>query len=222
MGVLGCRAQGEGRRDWTALLCLVVVVAAGAGCRDGVGFADLWLTADQQGQRLFERGEYAEAAARFEDPMWKGAALYRSEQFGAAINQWAQVDTAEAWFNRGNALAHTERYDEAIAAYRRALELRPEYPEATANIEYVRLFLPLEFEGGTMGTQGRDAAADKVVFDADADRLDQEGTDTIVEQTGGMVSDAQLAEIWLRQVDASPAAFLRYKFQYQASQSGTD
>ena len=32
----------------------------------------LWLTQDQQGQRLFEQGEFTEAAATFRDPMWQG------------------------------------------------------------------------------------------------------------------------------------------------------
>ena len=45
------------------------------------------------------------------------------------------VDAAEAWFARGNALAHLERYEEAIAAYRQALERRPDDPKAAANIE---------------------------------------------------------------------------------------
>ena len=200
----------------------LILAACCTGCGVGVRFVDLWLTPDQQGQRLFERGDFAEAALVFEDPLWKGTALYRSEQFGAAIAQWTQLDNAEAWFNRGNALAHMEQYEEAIAAYERALELQPDHSAAMTNIDYLQPFLPLEFEGGTMGTEGRDAAADEVVFDADGDRLDQQGIDTEVEESGGMMTDAQLAEIWLRQVDASPAAFLRYKFQYQASRSEAD
>lgn len=180
-------------------------------------FIDLWLTADQQGQRAFDQGDYSEAAQRFEDPLHKGTAFYLSEDFVSALAEFAKVDTAEGWFNRGNSLAHLERYEEAIEAYAKALELRPDYPAAAANIEYLQPFLPLEFEGGEMGTVGRDAAADEVVFDADKDRLDQEGIDTVVEGEQQVVSDEQLAEIWLRQVDTSPTSFLRYKFAYQAA-----
>jgi Ca-activated chloride channel family protein len=179
-------------------------------------FVGLWLTPDQQGQRAFDRGDYAEAAARFDDPMWRGTALYMSEQFAAAVAAWAEIDTAEAWFNRGVALAQLEQYPEAIAAFEHALELRPEYPEARANVDYLQPFLPLDFSGGDMGTTGRDAAADDVVFDADADTLEQEGKDTVLEGEQGLLSDEQLAQMWLSQVDASPAAFLRHKFQYQA------
>jgi Ca-activated chloride channel homolog len=36
------------------------------------------LTPDQQGQLAYERGDYAGAAERFADPMWRGVALYRA------------------------------------------------------------------------------------------------------------------------------------------------
>ena len=109
-----------------------------------------------------------------------------------------------------------EQYEEATGAYERALKLRPDYSEAEANIDYLQPFLPLDFEGGDMGAVGRDTAADEVVFDADADTLAEKGKDTVVDE-GGMLSDAQLAEMWLRQVDTSTASFLKYKFQYQAA-----
>ncbi len=199
-----------------AALALLILAAAGCAAA-GFRFADLWLTPDQQGRLAFERGDYAEAAQRFEDPLWKGTALYLDQRFEAALDQFAGVDTAEGWFDRGNALAHLERYEEAMDAYRRALELRPDYPEAEANLTYLEPFLPLEFEGGDMGTQGREAGADEIVFDADKDKLDQEGKETVIEGDTGMLSDEQIADIWLRQVDTSPTSFLRYKFAYQAA-----
>jgi Ca-activated chloride channel family protein len=193
------------------------------GCGGGeLRFVDLWLTQDQQGQRAFDRGDYAAAAEHFEEPLRKGTALYLTENFEAALAEFAKLDTAEAWFNRGNALAHLERYEEALEAYQRALELRPDYPWAQANLEYMKVFQPPELEGGEMGTVGRDAAADEIVFDADRQRLDEEGIDTVMEEGQEMISDQQLADIWLRQVDTSPTSFLRYKFAYQAQSPGEE
>ena len=83
------------------------------------------------------RGDYTEAAQRFEDPLWKGTAFYYNQDFTSALAEFAKVDTARGWFNRGNALAHLERYEEATEAYRHALELKPDYPEAQANLEYL-------------------------------------------------------------------------------------
>jgi Ca-activated chloride channel family protein len=193
------------------------------GCGGGeLRFVDLWLTQDQQGQRAFEKGDYAAAGEHFEDPLRKGTALYLSEDFDKALAEFAKLDTAEGWFNRGNTLAHLERYEEAMEAYERALEIQPDYQQAQANLEYLEPFLPLEFEGGEMGTVGRDAAADEIVFDADQQRLDEEGIDTVMEEGQEMISDQQLADIWLRQVDTSPTSFLRFKFAYQAQNPGEE
>ena len=211
------RSQHRPRRCEGAVALPYMLLLALAGCSGSeLRFVDLWLTADQQGQRLFDQGQYAEAAQRFEDPLWKGTAYYYSQDFGSALAEFAKVDTAGGWFNRGNALAHLERYEEAREAYARVLELDPDYPGARANYDYLEPFLPLQFEGGEMGTIGRDAAADEIVFDANQDRLDQDGIDTVMEGDQQAVSDQQLAEIWLRQVDTSPTSFLRYKFAYQA------
>jgi len=198
-----------------SFLCLAVSALL-VGCAQPKP-VDLFLTADQQGQRAYDRGDVSEAARLFEDPLWKATALYLDQQFGAALEQFARVDSAEAWFGRGSCLAQMEQYEEAIAAFNRALDLRPDYREAHTNIDYLQPFLPLHFEGGDMGMVGKDAEADEVVFDADADSLAERGKDTELEE-GGMLSEAQMAEMWLRQVDTSTASFLKHKFRYQAAQ----
>lgn len=213
----GCPDGGLKALPYILLLMLVM------GCGGGeLRFVDLWLTQDQQGQRAFEKGDYATAGKHFENPLRKGTALYLTEDFDRALAEFAKLDTAEGWFNRGNALAHLERYEEAMEAYERALEIQSDFPQAQANLEYLEPFLPLEFEGGEMGTVGRDAAADEIVFDADQQRLDEAGIDTVMEESQEMISDQQLADIWLRQVDTSPTSFLRYKFAYQAQSPGEE
>lgn len=198
------------------LIALAAVLGA-SSCSGTFRFADLWLTPDQQGRWYFERGDYATAADRFEDPLWRGIAFYASQDFESAAGQFSLVDSAEGWFNRGNALAHLERYPDAVAAYERALELQPDYPAAESNRDYVKLFIPTRPEnaGGESGVAGRDGMADEIVFDADRERLDEEGIDTVVEEEGGALSEAQMAEMWLRQVETSPADFLRWKFAWQ-------
>jgi Ca-activated chloride channel family protein len=198
---------------WIHHCLLVGLVLVAVGC--GVAPRDVFLTADQRGERAFLARDFNAAATLFQDPMWRGTALYRAERFGEALDQFARVDTAASWFARGNALAHLEHYEEAITAYERALELDPTHPGATANISYLEPFLPLNLEGGVTGTVGRDGAADEVVYDADADQLAEQGRDTTTQD--GMLSEDQLADLWLQQVDTSPAAFLRAKFRAQAA-----
>lgn len=102
---------------------------------------DLWLTPDQQGQRALENQQADIAAEAFRDPMWKGTALYRAGDYEAAAEQFATHDTAQAHYNRGNALSKAGKLKEGIQAYEEALKRQPEFPEARANRDLVQALL---------------------------------------------------------------------------------
>ena len=108
-------------------------VATLAGAAWSVGWSQLWLTPDQRGRRLMAQQRYAEAAAAFADPMWRGVAQFRAGDFKAAAQTFGGMDTAEAAYDQGNALVMLGKYDEAIERYDRALALRPGWPDAEAN-----------------------------------------------------------------------------------------
>ena len=84
---------------------LLLLAAVGAARPAGHRFMDLWMTPDQQGRHAFDRGDFKTAAERFRDPLWKGVALYRAGDFQGALNAFALVDTAESYYNQGDALA---------------------------------------------------------------------------------------------------------------------
>jgi Ca-activated chloride channel family protein len=93
-----------------------------------------WFKNDnQQASDAFKQQEFAKAADKFDDPMWKGAALYRNQDYAAALDEFAKVNTPEAWYNQGNALAQLGELDAAINAYNKVLEEQPEHPEALKN-----------------------------------------------------------------------------------------
>lgn len=96
---------------------------------------DLWLTRDQQAQRALAEGDTAAAAELFDNPDWAGTAAYRGEDYDTAIDNFSNRDSADAWYNRGNALARAGRLDEAIEAYRESLALQPQQDDARENIE---------------------------------------------------------------------------------------
>lgn len=92
------------------------------------------LNSQQQAQRQYERGDYAGAAATFTDPMMRGNALYRSGNYAAALDAYAQAnESPERWYNSGNALAQIGEFSAASDAYAQALALRPDWPAALDN-----------------------------------------------------------------------------------------
>lgn len=173
-------------------------------------WAGLWFTPDQQGRRLFERGEFIEAAAVFRDPLWQGTALYRAGEFEKAARAFARKDTAEAHYNQGNSWLMNGKYQDAIASYDRALTRRPGWQQAAENRELAAARAKLtETPGGDMGDQ--QVGADKIVFDKDAKN---EGQETQV--TGDQAStNKDIQAMWLRRVQTRPADFLKAKFEYQ-------
>ncbi|MFT4548439.1 MAG: Ca-activated chloride channel family protein [Verrucomicrobiales bacterium] len=175
-----------------------------------VAAGGFWLTADQQGQRHFRKGEFAEAAGAFHDLMWQGTAWYRAGEFEKAARTFAKLDSAEAHYNQGNAWLMNGKYDTAIACYELALEKRPDWKIAADNRDLAAARAKLvEAKGGDMGDQ--QIGADKVVFDKNAKNEGQE-----TEIAGGKaLSDQQIQALWLRRVQTKPADFLKAKFEYQ-------
>jgi Ca-activated chloride channel family protein len=101
----------------------------------------LWQTPDQHAQQLLQNGNAKNAAAEFRDPAWRGAAQYRAGDYQAAAQTLGAVDSADAQYNRGNALARAGKLQDAIAAYDAALKKNPQLEDATANRELIEKLL---------------------------------------------------------------------------------
>ncbi len=207
------------RVHWGAAAVLVAVLGAPApAAAQGFEFADLWLTRDQQGRRAFDHGDYARAAERFEDPLWKGVAYYRAEDYESALDQFAQVDTAESWFNLANTYARLGTYEEAVKAYEAALERRPGWTEAEQNRDLVRgLIPPPETPGDEERAQAPDLPPDEIRFD---EEKKESGGDEQQELAPMTLTEDQIAEIWMRRMQTTPAEYLRRKFAMQAAERG--
>ncbi len=98
---------------------------------------DLWLTSDQQGQRALNKGDAETASTLFEDPAWRGTAAYENGDYQAAAQEFSRGDSADDWYNRGNALTRADDLDGAIEAYQRSLEINPGQDDAEANLALV-------------------------------------------------------------------------------------
>lgn len=183
-------------------------------------FAGLWLTSDQRGRLAFERGDFVAAASLFTDPVWRGVALYRSGDFAGAIAAFAASDTALAWYNRGNAqMLQPFAWGEALAAYDRALALRPDFPEAKTNRDLAAAFVAyqraLDEERARQSSDQMNEKPDDTVVDQNAPRPPQRPPSQPQQEGGQGLSDDEITAMWMRRVGGSPADFLRARFARQ-------
>ncbi|WP_206861753.1 VWA domain-containing protein [Lysobacter changpingensis] len=109
--------------------------------------ADLWRRADQVEHARIEQGNDA----------------YRRGDFDAAAQAYQSGDSADAHYNRGNALAKAGQYPQAIAAYDEALKRQPGMADAIANKRAVQAAMQRKPppQGGGSGGQSKDPQQQK-------------------------------------------------------------
>ena len=96
-------------------------------------WSDLWSTPDQRASRAFESDDLAQAATLFENREWQAAANYRNGNYQQSIDALAGIESADAFYNTGNAYARLKQWQAALDAYDQALALQPKHEDATYN-----------------------------------------------------------------------------------------
>jgi Ca-activated chloride channel family protein len=199
-----------------AALTILVVLAAVLGIgtwRD----PDFWRTADQRGDALMKKKEFAKAAKAYHDPMRIGIAQYRDGAFEAAAGTFARVAGADGQYNSANAWLMHGQYEKAIGLYDRALSIRPGWKEAVEN----KAVAIARHDRMTISDKDREAESAEA-YDPDDITFDNKGGDEQKEDQKpleGESKDVGLQARWLRRVKTTPAQFLRAKFAWQASQA---
>ncbi len=187
--------------NWTAVLLLGVWVPPSPAQ------ANPFLTPDQQGRWAFEQHHYPEAAARFVDPYWKGIAAYHAADYDLAQATFATLDTPQAAFYLGNIGVRRFEFDDAIAAFQKALQQQPVFPEASANLA---LAIALKKDTESAANNSPEVKPDEIKFD----KAPGKGQSKAI-QTQQANNDA----LWLQNLTTSPANFLRRKFSLQDQQA---
>lgn len=205
---------------------------------------DAWLRPDQQAARALEDGDAARAARLFEDARWKAAAQYRNGDYADAAKTLEALAGADDWYNRGNALAHAGDLRQAVAAYRRALELQPDNDDALHNlnlVEQVMQQMQQQMQQGGEGEQqqaqqgegeDRERQARQRRAGADNDESDNGGEQDEAGDSGdaqgdgsdaagaddsatqAMSEDEQAIEQYLRRISDDPRRLLQRKLHY--------
>ncbi len=228
------------RRGWV-IYGLVLTVCT--SCSQVSSFDDLWFTKDYQGQRLSDKGEFEQAAGKYNDPMRKGVALYKAGDFEGAISAFSQDTTANGAYNLGLAYAQNGDFALANAALEKALEIDPGLEEASKIQQEINQLIPAADEaqlneaeeqsqpnlGGEenqrndgmedLGGGGQEATEEQM----NDGRLEEEVTTDIrtgkeldeVPEDMNISSQEQRGKVLMRKVDDDPALFLKKKFEYQ-------
>jgi Ca-activated chloride channel family protein len=205
-----------------ARLFMTILVFVQAAPAMALEWMDLWFTSDQQAQRLMDRGEFRQAAARFTTPERIGAAFFMAGDFESAASALGRSGSAAASYNRGNALVMLGDYDAAISAYRDALSKRPGWLEAEQNLEIAILrkqaLAPADDDhGGTGGMLG----ADEIFFD-ESGRVNKSSNEQVLDAADRQLDENAMRALWLRKVETRPADFLAARFGYQLATRGRD
>ena len=208
------------RRGWTMRWGFAGALALGLGLPAPAradGWADWFLTADQQGMVAYRNKAFARAAELFVDPQWRGYAMYRAGQYAEAAEVFARLDSAEAAFAEGNARMRNREYRPAIAAFETALTRRPDYPEAQHNLEVARATVEYVETTREQSDTGEDSGigADDVVFDNEEAR----GTETQIEAEDKDAAPLS-ADQWLSSIDTDMTDFLRSRFLLENAGAG--
>ncbi|MDE1180945.1 VWA domain-containing protein [Paraburkholderia sp.] len=198
------------RRGWTVKWLPVVLIASAMlsvpkhAHAASFGWLDLFATHDQQGRWRFEHGDFAGAATRFDDPMWKGRAQYLAGDYSGALDTFSRLDSADADFYIGNSLAHLKDYAGALKAYDNAIARRAGFTDARANRELVARLIKDEQDDEDEPTTVK---PDKIDIQK---KKDKSGKSVLVQQ------QRPSEETWMRNLNTSPAAFLHQRFAQEA------
>ncbi len=99
---------------------------------------NLWQSRDQQAAKAMQQQQFPQAAEQFDDPLWRATALYRAGEYSQAAALFGQQNSADSLYNRGNALAKSGNFPEAIKAYEAALKQNPDHQDSQFNLQLLQ------------------------------------------------------------------------------------
>lgn len=181
------------RRGWVVVMLFLLLPPDEAA--HAFEWDDLWLTKDQQAQKMLEQGAPADAAELFENPEWRAVAQYRAEDYRASAAEFAEREDARSLYNLGNALARQGEFESALDAYEQALAVDPDDVDAVYNRDLIKAMLDEQQQQQQQQQQeGEQQESDQQgegeQSDGDGEpQQDSENTENGAEQQDGEASD---------------------------------
>ena len=159
------------RRGWLLSVCLLAITVMPGEHAMAFSMTDLWQRQDQQAHKALLAGEVERASELAKDPLRKGVADFRKGDYEAAVEDFSLTDSAEAAYNKGNALAKLGKFQQAIDAYDQALKQQPGMEDAEYNREAIEKLLQQQKQS----QQDQQAKQDDKNQQGDQDKNKQQG-----------------------------------------------
>ncbi len=147
------------RRGYLAILVCILIQSP----EDAMAFGwdDLWLNKDQQAMRALDSEQADLASELFNNKEWKAAANYRKGDFAKVEELLNEQEDTRSIYNRANAMAKQGRYEDAIAAYDKVLESKPENEDAIFNRDLIKKELKKQQQQQSESDQKSDKKSDQ-------------------------------------------------------------
>ena len=192
---------------------------------------DLWLTPNQQGQRWFNRKDYLEAAKHFTDPLRKGTAYYYAGEYKLAYSAFLETQSSLSQttkdlglYNAASALARQREYLAARDILQSLADSdtlsEPLESDVVHNLKVIQGIVK-EINRTSESQAGTENDASKELGDnpQTAEGADEKtSSELMIKETlsaNELLADQELADKWLKRVEADPKYFLQAKFHIQ-------
>ncbi|WP_421194600.1 VWA domain-containing protein [Aeromonas enteropelogenes] len=189
------------------------------------GWLELWLTADQQGEWYFNRGDYLTAARHYDDLRRKAIAYYFGGQYQHAEKLFARFKDPLMQFYHANALARQRQYVAARKTLRALLAEHPDYQDARHNLAIIQAMIDeinLQSESQAGGENANEVSSELGDAPQTGDGADEEVASQMLEQitldASSLLDDPAMVDKWLKRIQERPEAFLRAKFAIELRQ----
>ena len=126
--------------------------------------------------------QYEKAKRISSDPLYRGTAEYKLEDYAGALNSFQEAKGATARYNEGNTLAKLEKYEQAMAAYDRALKLNSSLQDALDNKKAIEDFLKQQQQSGKEGESSNENQQGN--SDSKNDQQSQQSSDSSSQEKG--------------------------------------
>ena len=141
----------------------------------------------QRFDKALKNKQFKKALTLSNDPLSKGSAEYKLENYEDALKSFKQAEGADGRYNEANTLAKLEKYKEAITAYDEALKFNPKMQDALDNKKAIQKFLKKQ-ERSKENQQSSNENQEK--SDSEKNEEDQQNADSKQDQQ----SDSESAQ----------------------------